>query len=108
MIEIPENIEELIAAYLRQEAQRLNEHVPKGWKYISVSIGTLDLEPAKAHVGVNLLDEPDRPKSSMKTTVRGAVDDQIERLKHFDPASVTRTEIAKLQAKLAELEGGAK
>jgi len=106
-IAIPENIEELIEAYLRQQAARLEEAGLTGHEctHLGVSLcgwagKTLDLS---SYAHSKWLDGKEGRET---TSLAAAVSARIQKVKDFDPIAEKKAERDKLDAEIAALEGG--
>lgn len=97
-ITIPENIEELIEAYLTQQA---NREIAAGIKrpHLIVSIGTLCGE-----VSFNRMSCYERQGHVAGDTLKEAVDKRIAEIESHDPIKERQEKIAKLQRECAQIE----
>lgn len=95
---LPENIEELIEAYLNQQAKR---EIAAGIKYphliVSVSVigGRLDMSRISCPVEGSIVSG---------STLTEAVDKHIADFKSFDPLKDKQDQIARLQQECAQIE----
>lgn len=106
-ITIPDNIEDLIEAYLRQQAARIegaglhpHECTHVGVSLIGWAGKKLDFS---AYAHCRWLDNKEGRDA---TSLADAVTMRIKKVKEFDPIAAKKAERAKLDAEISEMEGG--
>lgn len=110
-IEFPENIEELIEAYLLEKAQLLRDSAPKPNDYIALYIGVSVYGSGPLSISAWASNEVADGRGGVPTTrgqyVNEVTEGHLIAMKEYNPLAAKKAERAKLDAEIAALEGGA-
>lgn len=105
---IPDNVEDIIEAYLRREYERLKSANVLSADYLAVSVEIYSLRkcPGKfrSSVSTHVIDRDGVPGTYSESTLPEAVRLHLEAAKAFNPVSRKRAEIDKAIKELADLE----
>ncbi len=101
-LQIPDNIEELIAAYLKEQAARYPKGIdPHLIVYTSLTFNALEVVFSAGSWDI------ETPESRFSSSLSNSVDQFIRELAEHDPLKKKREALEKLASEIAQLESEA-